>query len=105
VSRLPIPNVTVLLSVPLYFEYQEVLTGAENLPPDVSVARMHGSGTGGQRGGDASGDVQHSGFRRGRIGFRDSGGDAGAISGIFAHATMSTLTIQLPDSIRAQVED
>ncbi len=42
VSLLPIPNVTVLLSVPLYFEYQEVLTGAENLPPDVSVARMQG---------------------------------------------------------------
>ena len=38
VSRLPIPQVTV----PLYFEYQEVLTGAANLPPGVSVARMQG---------------------------------------------------------------
>lgn len=42
VSRLPIPNVTVLLSVPLYFEYQEILTGAANLPPDVSVERERG---------------------------------------------------------------
>ena len=42
VSRLPIPNVTVLLSVPLYFEYQEILAGAANLPPGVSVARMQG---------------------------------------------------------------
>ena len=32
-------------------------------------------------------------------------GDARTISGIFARTTMSTLTIQLPDSIRAQVEE
>jgi len=42
VSSLPIPNVTVLLSVPLYFEYQEILTGAANLPPDVDAGRMQG---------------------------------------------------------------
>lgn len=31
-----------LLSVPLYFEYQEVLTRPEQLPPDVDAARMMG---------------------------------------------------------------
>lgn len=42
VSSLPIPNVVVLLSVPLYFEYQEVLTRAEHLPPGATAARMLG---------------------------------------------------------------
>lgn len=37
--------------------------------------------------------------------FRDSGRDTRKISGIFTSGDMSTLTIQIPDSIRAEVEE
>jgi hypothetical protein len=42
VSKLPLSNITVLLSVPLYFEYREVLASPTNLPPGVSATQLHG---------------------------------------------------------------
>jgi len=39
---LPHPGVVPLLSLPLYLEYQSVLTRAEQLPPGVDAARMTG---------------------------------------------------------------
>jgi len=37
---LPIPDVSTVLSVPLYLEYQDVLSRSENLPPGVSTQQM-----------------------------------------------------------------
>lgn len=39
---LPIPGVTTVLSVPLYLEYQDVLSRPENLPPGVAAEQMRG---------------------------------------------------------------